>query len=105
MRLTNEELVAISERAEKASPGPWVKTFATGIEIVCDFETKIISDDSGVIRYSDAEFIAHAREDVPKLVAEVERLREAIIEAIADIETISPHEAKKTLEEVLENGD
>jgi hypothetical protein len=103
--LTQAELNAIKERAEKATPGPWVKTFAAGIEIVCDFETKIISDYSGVIRYSDAEFIDHAREDIPKLVAEVERLKSAITEAISDIETISPHEAKKTLLEAIENGD
>lgn len=48
---------------------------------------------------------AKKAEDIPKLVAEVERLKSAIAEAISDIETISPHEAKKTLLEALENGD
>lgn len=36
----------------------------------------------GVLVEADAEFIAHAREDIPKLLAEVERLRKEL----ADIE-------------------
>jgi archaellum biogenesis ATPase FlaH len=39
------------------------------------------------------------------IVNQNKRLREAIIEAIADIEEISPHEAKKTLREALNNGE
>lgn len=32
-------------------------------------------EDSGIVDAADAEFIAHAREDVPALIAEVDRLR------------------------------
>ena len=41
--------------------------------------------------------------DRQKLIKQNKRLREAIIEAIADIEEIIPHEAKKTLREALKN--
>ncbi|GAA2485103.1 hypothetical protein GCM10010406_21700 [Streptomyces thermolineatus] len=83
-----ERLDQTRARAEAATPGPWgtyrdlngaytiqarVRTTAHGMvtdgavaEILAD------SDDQG---YSDAQFIAEAREDVPFLLAEVERLR------------------------------
>ena len=94
--LSKAELNAIKKRVEKATPCPWV---FNGSEIVSEHipNTGI----AGAITDEDCEFIAHAREDVPKLIAEVERLREAIIEAIADIETISPHEAQKTLRKAI----
>ncbi len=38
-------------------------------------------DDCGFVSPSDAEFIAHARQDVPALIAEVERLRAALASA------------------------
>lgn len=45
------------------------------------------------------------QKDRQKLIKQNKRLREAIIEAIADIEETSPHEAKKTLREALNNGE
>ena len=81
-RLTNEELTQIKERAEKASKGPWdvdvpvdyCTNCKNGYEIVQSelFLAPIVAE----LRIrEDAEFIAHAREDVPKLVAEIEALR------------------------------
>lgn len=112
MPLTQAELNEIKERAEKAVSGPWsvdVQTescdqYGEIYEIVQSdvFLAPVVAESNSE---ADAEFIAHAREDIPKLVAEVERLKSAIAEAISDIETISPHEAKKTLLEALENGD
>jgi regulator of RNase E activity RraA len=72
--MTNEELEVIRKRAEAASPGPWSYQFAIGIEVI-NAETTIVADDDGVVRYPDAEFIADAREDIPMLLAEIERLR------------------------------
>jgi hypothetical protein len=90
--MTNEELKAIRERAEAATPGPWYweKLDADGwndTEMPC----LVSASDEGVMDFGDceqyyptegsppndedAEFIAHAREDVPKLLAEIERLR------------------------------
>ena len=78
-----EQLNAIKERAEKATPGPW--DFHKGDKLRgdrrsaviehfdCDFGEWFIHGDLADI--SDAEFIAHTREDIPALVAEVERLQ------------------------------
>lgn len=108
-----EQLQAIKDRAEKATLGPW--DFERGIKERGDRRPAVIEYfdyDYGewfihgdISNLNDAEFIAHAREDIPKLVAEVERLKSAIAEAISDIETISPHESKKTLLEAINNDD
>lgn len=65
-----EQLNAIKERAAKATPGPWY-SHADGTIFL--EHTKEIADVWTDNDKSDAEFIAHAREDVPALVAEVER--------------------------------
>lgn len=75
--MNSEQLNAIKERAEKATPGPW----------------ELDTDDNGIwneggrnylgsvnLSITDAEFIAHAREDIPQLVAEVERLQKRLSE-------------------------
>ncbi|MCR8982286.1 ead/Ea22-like family protein [Brevibacillus laterosporus] len=72
--MTREEIGAIRERAEKATPGPWRREFSYGITIASD-KYIVLDDEVGVIRYPDAEFIAHAREDIPKLLTEIERLQ------------------------------
>ncbi|MBG9774272.1 hypothetical protein [Brevibacillus laterosporus] len=72
--MTREEIGAIRERAEKATEGPWRREFSYGINIASD-KYIVLDDQVGVIRYPDAEFIVHAREDIPKLLAEIERLQ------------------------------
>ncbi len=78
--LTQDDLNMIKERAEKVTHGPW---------------------------YADAEFIAHAREDIPRLVAEVERLRKAIVVAERELWWGSPESAcirvSDLLKDVLES--
>jgi regulator of replication initiation timing len=54
MTVNSKELDVIRKRAEAATPGPWFAEAANT---------------------ADAEFIAHARQDVPKLLAEIERLK------------------------------
>lgn len=63
-----EQLNAIKERAAKATPGPWRSAGLYGVR------TQNAEALSIPLRPEDATFIAHAREDVPALVAEVERL-------------------------------
>lgn len=68
-RLTQEELAEIRKRTEASTPGPWKESklyieFGDSSERLADVCNRI-----------DAEFIAHAREDVPKLLAEIERLQ------------------------------
>ena len=81
-RLTDEELTQIKERAEKASEGPWdvdvpvdyCANCENGYEIVQSelFLAPIVAE---LKNREDAEFIAHAREDIPKLITEIEALR------------------------------
>ena len=75
--MTDEELSEIEARANTATPGPWR---LDGLEVVM----MGVRERLAVLRRGDlplgehvlsADFIAHAREDVPRLVAEVKRLR------------------------------
>ena len=87
--LTPERLWEIKERCERATPGPWIINLEHQREMLSGRRIlPAIEGPNGVMvapllapRYSnahisrnDAEFIAHSREDVPALVAEVERL-------------------------------
>ncbi len=64
--MTPEELNAIRERCDAATPTPWIH----------DSETKTLTFPhfDGYLRSEDCEFIAKARSDVPILLDEVERL-------------------------------
>lgn len=81
------DLEAIRKRAEAATEGLW-----TNFEDVAYLERRQVYEydeltetNVDVIadcrRIQDAEFIANARQDVPALIAEVERLREIKKEA------------------------
>ncbi|MGN7133404.1 hypothetical protein ACTHQY_09035 [Rhodococcoides corynebacterioides] len=70
------DLDAIEARADAATVGPW--TLIGGGEYVTGAGLLVAPDDGGVSS-DDAEFIAHARTDVPVLVAEVRRLRPRVI--------------------------
>lgn len=76
--MNTEQLNAIKERAAKATPGNWHVTLddpydRTYVLGAFNNEVSVIADIKGD---ADAEFIANAREDVPALVAEVERLQQ-----------------------------
>lgn len=66
-------LYPIETRAKAATPGPWIAQLYgdEGWEI----QPVARGQDYGICSQSDAEFIAHAREDIPALIAEVEQLR------------------------------
>lgn len=84
----------IRERESKATKGPWRvgynDKYITG-HILSDhhkYAGNAVSDPESVcsaetLTADDAEFISHARSDIPFLLAEVERLR-AALEAAAD---------------------
>ena len=69
-----KQLNAIKERAEKATPGDWktdehrVYSEKMDDDFICEMWTS----------FADAEFIANARQDIPQLVAEVERLQQRL---------------------------
>lgn len=93
--LTDEELAAIETRAEKATPGPWRWEYPNLEELRIDDpdiregdvtpylvtdgvpDADPVLDDicDPMVGIEDAAFIAHARQDIPRLLAEVRRLR------------------------------
>lgn len=85
--MTNEDIAGIEARANAASPGPWderrIGRLGNG-DGESQHEQLCTPDDIGVIMLehdgsdegnANAEFIAHARADIPRLIAEVRRLR------------------------------
>lgn len=88
--VTNEktspvDVAAIRERCEAATPGPWIRDpeYASVCAPARDGECVAVcsmSDGPPAAGWvADAEFIAHAREDIPVLLAEIERLQ-AVVE-------------------------
>ncbi len=82
--MKQEQLNAIKERVAKATPGEW-RSMDTGHvrkHYSVGNEEEFVAHTYDV---NDAEFIAHAHKDVPTLLAEVERLREAL-EKVMEVE-------------------
>lgn len=104
--MTDKQLAEIEARAAKATPGPWVAAGEEYIDELPDglwLEPSVqVQAEAGKTRTlatihvgtgvdEDADFIAHAREDIPELIAhirklEVERLtadeREVVLDAL-----------------------
>ena len=80
--LTQSELRSIEQRCEAATAGPWTP-FVEGRDHTSGSSFVRTTDDdiemSGATT-ADFDFIAHARQDVPRLLAEVQRLR-AVLDA------------------------
>ncbi|MBI2186012.1 MAG: hypothetical protein HYU37_02675 [Acidobacteria bacterium] len=109
--MKDEELRAIRARLEKASDGPWfVRRIPNSYESQAgDRHTHPCVRGFRVPRRlynlawqqceADAEFMAEARQDVPNLLNEVERLRamlgecQAALEELARQRTVSPEDA------------
>lgn len=85
MALTDEQLDAIKARTDKATAGPWSRERPAsklegwhGGTVVAGTpgrQTIYADPPGGSYPSADCDFIAHARTDVPALLAEVERLR------------------------------
>lgn len=75
--LTNADLDLIEVRLRAATPGPW-KSFVEGRDHTSG-SSFIATPDADIeltgATTADQDFIAHAREDLPKLLDEVRRLR------------------------------
>ena len=67
--MNEQELQAIEERANAATPGPWSMQQSTlWLDVSIGYLAHGLAE-------RDKVFIAHAREDVPALIAEVRELR------------------------------
>lgn len=73
--MTDTDLDAIRERADKATPGPWIARTDSHVQLKAIFA----GNDGSVLGVhmfpEDAEFTINARADVPALLAEVAALR------------------------------
>lgn len=80
-RLTAQEIEAIRKRAESATEGPW-KWDGDSLTYRKHgmLDPIVWANQYGdiTVEEPDAEFIANAREDIPKLLAEIERLRSEV---------------------------
>lgn len=76
-RMTNEELDEIRERCRRAAPGPWTAWIEGRDHTSGSSFVRTGADDIELSGASegDYDFIAHARQDIPRLLAEVGRLR------------------------------
>jgi hypothetical protein len=69
--MTRDQLDAIRARVEAATPGPWkAQRWCSNNPSVAEAWGL-----TGMRTFADAVFCGHAREDVPALLAEVERLQ------------------------------
>jgi hypothetical protein len=76
--MTEQELRKIEQRAERATPGPW-KTYRSDYFALSYVDGQHhVGSIASLNHVNDAKFIAHAREDIPRLIAEVRRLREIL---------------------------
>lgn len=82
MSMTDEELEEIRLRCEAATPGPW-KSFVegrdhtSGSNFIMVGERGNRGDDIELAgaTIADQDFIAHARQDIPRLLDEIARLK------------------------------
>lgn len=82
--MTTEEIAQIERRASEATSGPWESSqMDVGYGVMtahavygphCEIHASIADCHLGC----NAAFLAHARDDVPALIAEIRRLREII---------------------------
>jgi len=85
MNWTPERERKIRARCEAATPGPWEldgEVIVTLNEDCQRDEQDIVADDSGIVTGEDADFMAHARADLPDALAEIARLREDLDTAV-----------------------
>lgn len=67
-----DRMEKIRKRWEATTPGKWELEVARYVSVYAPTEYKICS----LLSEPDAEFIVNAREDIPWLLAELERLKE-----------------------------
>jgi hypothetical protein len=87
--LNADELAAVQARADAATPGPWNSLFRSkGISIESidgSRQVALVEPTFGAGNMdTNAVFIAHAREDVPRLLATIAAMRE-IVRAVAGL--------------------
>lgn len=102
--LTDAEIQAMRERADQACPGPWdarVNEFSNTARprfLWCEYGW--IGELYGSSPMENADFIAHAREDLPRCLDEIDRLKAEVSEKCEKIDTLK----RQHLREILDIG-
>lgn len=94
--LTQEQLDEIAARAEAATAGPWRNAEECGVMSAAEEELQI----AGGMHDEDRIFIAHARTDIPSLLAHIREVEWERDEARAELSTL-----RETLARVKERRD
>lgn len=83
--MSEERLDAIQARVDGATTSPWddQPNWTDTARVVLNGDGEALWDAVGLMADADSEFIAHAREDIPALLAEVHRLRAELAKARA----------------------
>jgi hypothetical protein len=83
--ISDAELDAIEARSNAATPGPWKsylegRDHKSGSDFIMTGEDANRGEDIELtgVSHADQDFIAAARQDVPRLVAEVRRLKRIV---------------------------
>ena len=86
--ITTEELAAMKARIAATTPGPWTSYFEGRDHTSGDSFIQTATQDiyisaedyaGGAGHFcADQDFIAHARQDMPRLIAEIERLHQLV---------------------------
>lgn len=80
VKLTQYELQAITERAEKATEGPWKLSY-TGVSNLDGKDVLWATINEDIYgNKADVDFVLNARQDIPKLLAEIKRLQAEVHE-------------------------
>lgn len=99
--LTKAEIAEMRARCEAATPGPWTDVrpgrdaetgFSKGVIVAAVAPRQGIYADppGGSYPAADQSFIAHARTDLPRLLDELERMREALREIAHECDPTDP---------------
>jgi hypothetical protein len=75
-------LAEIKDRAQAAGPGPWKRRGRYVPADIVDAERDYVGE---ITTSADADFIAHARQDIDDLLTEVQRLKGVLRDAVDQI--------------------
>jgi hypothetical protein len=78
--LSEEEIAEVRQRCENATPGPW-KSYIESREKMSGSDFIMTGAEDIYLTgatMADQEFIAHARQDIPKLISEIKRLKQLL---------------------------
>ena len=85
--MTDKQLAAIRARCDAATPGPWCIKWSDHLKPWIEVYTKTYySEETQAAGHPDHQLIAHAREDIACLLAEIAALRELMADRENDLQ-------------------